>query len=162
MDRISRGDKRKRRNDLSTTIDDEQRPWKYARWSFSLVGREGSNVQRGRIFDEVKRARKEKRRREEENVVEGDVERSGQATSEEGHCSEDGSARGRGDGRGWWRVEAGGLREREGEGEGEGRGGEAKTPRERENNALKQQQAATTTLIGHFVHLFDLFKLWDN
>lgn len=69
---------------------------------------------------------------------------------------------GRGDGRGWWRVEAGGLREREGEGEGEGRGGEAKTPRERENNALKQQQAATTTLIGHFVHLFDLFKLWDN
>lgn len=45
-----------------------------------------------------------------------------------------------------------------------GRGGEGgegpKTPRERENNALKQQ--AATTLIGHFVHLFDLFKLWDN
>lgn len=47
---------------------------------------------------------------------------------------------------------------------GVGRGGEGgegpKTPRERENNALKQQ--AATTLIGHFVHLFDLFKLWDN
>lgn len=38
--------------------------------------------------------------------------------------------------------------------------GESKTLRERENNALKQQPA--TTLIGHFVHLFDLFKLWDN
>lgn len=57
-----------------------------------------------------------------------------------------------GDG-GGWRVEGGGRRERRGRG--------AKTPRERENNALKQQ-AATTTLIGHFVHLFDLFKLWDN
>lgn len=58
-----------------------------------------------------------------------------------------------GDGGGW-------TKERGGEG-GRGEEGEAKTPRERENNALKQQ-AATTTLIGHFVHLFDLFKLWDN
>lgn len=55
-------------------------------------------------------------------------------------------------------------RERETErgwgGRGEGRERGPKTPRERENNALKQQ--AATTLIGHFVHLFDLFKLWDN
>lgn len=43
---------------------------------------------------------------------------------------------------------------------GEGGRRAPKTPRERENDALKQQ--AATTLIGHFVHLFDLFKLWDN
>lgn len=47
-----------------------------------------------------------------------------------------------------------------GEGGGRDERGESKTLRERENNALKQQPA--TTLIGHFVHLFDLFKLWDN
>jgi len=50
------------------------------------------------------------------------------------------------------------MRERGGGGRDERR--ESKTLRERENNALKQQPA--TTLIGHFVHLFDLFKLWDN
>lgn len=41
------------------------------------------------------------------------------------------------------------------------RGGRGRRHREKERiNALKQQ--AATTLIGHFVHLFDLFKLWDN
>lgn len=58
--------------------------------------------------------------------------------------------------------EVGGARRRRGGGRkvAEDERGESKTLRERENNALKQQPA--TTLIGHFVHLFDLFKLWDN
>lgn len=92
------------------------------------------------------RERKEKReeRGSKETLKDG-------PSDDRGHCSEDGLAGG------WWRVDKG-----EGRG-GKGRRGEgeAKTPRERENNALKQQ-AATTTLIGHFVHLFDLFKLLDN
>lgn len=94
------------------------------------------------------RERKEKReeRGSKETLKDG-------PSDDRGHCSEDGLAGG------WWRVEGGGWTE--GRGGGKGEEGETKIPRERENNALKQQ-AATTTLIGHFVHLFDLFKLWDN
>lgn len=58
---------------------------------------------------------------------------------------------------GWLMMRQGrrGMRNR-----AETRSAESKILRERENNTLKQQPA--TTLIGHFVHLFDLFKLWDN
>lgn len=72
-----------------------------------------------------------------------------------------------GGGRRWKKFEGddqrGSIDVRGGRSQGEGGGGgrEGRRHREKERiNALKQQ--AATTLIGHFVHLFDLFKLWDN